>query len=60
MNNSNCMCSRDFRGSKFYSSRPEDALGIQAGRDSTAGKDFNKDLGAGLDSLNHGMSHITL
>ncbi len=25
--------------------------GVQTGRDSAAGKDFNKDLGAGLDSL---------
>ncbi len=32
-------------------SRPEDAYGVQVGQDSAAGKDFNKDLGAGLDSL---------
>ncbi len=31
-------------------SQPEDASGVQTGRDSAAGKDFNKDLGAGLDS----------
>ncbi len=31
--------------------RPEDTFGIQVGRDSTAGKDFNKDLGTGLDPL---------
>ncbi len=29
----------------------EDAFGVEAGRDSATGKDFNKDLGAGLDSL---------
>ncbi len=32
-------------------SRPEDASVIQSGWDSAVGKDFNKDLGAGLDSL---------
>ncbi len=34
-------------------SRPVDASGVQTGRDSAAGKDFNTDLGAGLDSLNN-------
>ena len=33
-------------------SRPEDTSGVQAGWNSVARKDFNKDLGAGLDSLN--------
>ncbi len=39
-------------------SRPEDNFGIQAGRDSAVGKDFSKDLGAGLDSLNKITSNI--
>ncbi len=33
-------------------SQPVDASGVQMGRDSAAGKDFNTDLGAGVDSLN--------
>ena len=32
-------------------SKPVDASGVQTGRDSAAGKDFNTDLGDGLDSL---------
>ncbi len=38
----------------FTTSQPEDHVPacVQAGWDSAAGKDFNKDLGAGLDSLN--------
>ena len=39
------------RNQALATSRPEDASGVQTGRDSAAGKDFNKDLGAGLDSL---------
>ncbi len=39
-------------------SRPVDASCVQTGRDSAAGKDFNTDLGAGLDSLNTEYGHI--
>ncbi len=39
--------------------RPEDASGVQTGRDSAAGKDFNKDLRAGLDSLNNALKTHT-